>query len=160
MRRARLHVADGSSRPCRRSRPALPCDVSAATAASGCSSPIPTPRRLPRLAGRGGARSARERLGLAPDAETPVHLIVVPQDEDGLRRVLARVHRRTAGLIHAWRRRTGHFWQGRYRAVAMVLRGHDTNFPYQSTRPPCGFLPRLPGRTVWPSFISTIAMKS
>jgi putative transposase len=48
-----------------------------------------------------------------------VHLIVVPQDEDGLRRVLARVHHRYAGLIHARRRRTGHFWQGRYGAVAM-----------------------------------------
>ena len=48
-----------------------------------------------------------------------VHLIVVPQDEDGLRRALARVHRRYAGLIHARRRRTGHFWQGRYGAVAM-----------------------------------------
>jgi putative transposase len=48
-----------------------------------------------------------------------VHLIVVPQDEDGLRRVLARVHRRYAGFIHARRRRTGHFWQGRYGAVAM-----------------------------------------
>ena len=48
-----------------------------------------------------------------------VHLILVPQDEDGLRRGLARVHRRYAGLIHARRRRTGHFWQGRYGAVAM-----------------------------------------
>ena len=48
-----------------------------------------------------------------------VHLILVPQDEDGLRRALARVHRRYAGLIHAGRRRTGHFWQGRYGAVAM-----------------------------------------
>ena len=27
------------------------------------------------------------------------------------------------------------------------LRGHDTNSPNQSIRPPCGFLPRLPGRT-------------
>jgi putative transposase len=48
-----------------------------------------------------------------------VHLILVPQAEDGLRRALARVHRRYAGLIHARRRRTGHFWQGRYGAVAM-----------------------------------------
>ncbi len=48
-----------------------------------------------------------------------VHLILVPQDEDGLRRALARVHRRYAGFIHARRRRTGHFWQGRYGAVAM-----------------------------------------
>jgi putative transposase len=48
-----------------------------------------------------------------------VHLIVVPQDEDGLRRALSRVHRRYAAFIHARSRRTGHFWQGRYGAVAM-----------------------------------------
>ena len=48
-----------------------------------------------------------------------VHLILVPQDEDGLRRALARAHRRTAGFIHARRKRTGHFWQGRYGAAAM-----------------------------------------
>ena len=48
-----------------------------------------------------------------------VHLILCPGDEDGLRRALARAHRRYAGLIHARRRRTGHFWQGRYSAVAM-----------------------------------------
>src|ERR1700682_3777403 len=48
-----------------------------------------------------------------------VHLILVPSDADGLRRALARVHRRYAGFIHARRRRTGHFWQGRFGAVAM-----------------------------------------
>ena len=48
-----------------------------------------------------------------------VHLILVPSDADGLRRALAPVHRRYAGIIHARRRRTGHFWQGRFGAVAM-----------------------------------------
>jgi putative transposase len=48
-----------------------------------------------------------------------VHLILVPRDEDGLRRALAPVHRRHAGLVHARRKRTGHFWQGRFGAVAM-----------------------------------------
>jgi len=48
-----------------------------------------------------------------------VHLILVPSDEDGLRRALAPVHRRYAGIVHARRRRTGHFWQGRFGAVAM-----------------------------------------
>jgi putative transposase len=47
-----------------------------------------------------------------------VHLILVPSDPDGLRRTLARVHRRYAGIIHARRRRSGHFWQGRFSAVA------------------------------------------
>src|SRR5438132_8613200 len=48
-----------------------------------------------------------------------VHLILVPADADGLRRALAPVHRRYAGVIHARRRRTGHFWQGRFGAVAL-----------------------------------------
>jgi putative transposase len=48
-----------------------------------------------------------------------VHLILVPSDPDGLRRALARVHHRYAGVIQARRRRTGHFWQGRFGAVAM-----------------------------------------
>jgi putative transposase len=48
-----------------------------------------------------------------------VHLILVPSDADGLRRALAAVHRRYAGVIHARRKRTGHFWQGRFGAVVM-----------------------------------------
>ena len=48
-----------------------------------------------------------------------VHLILVPSDPDGLRGALARVHRAYAGVIQARRKRTGHFWQGRFGAVAM-----------------------------------------
>src|SRR5271166_4310953 len=48
-----------------------------------------------------------------------VHLILVPSDPDGLRRALARVHRIYAGAIQARRKRSGHFWQGRFGAVAM-----------------------------------------
>jgi putative transposase len=48
-----------------------------------------------------------------------VHLILVPSDPDGLRRALARVHRSYAGIIQARRNRGGHFWQGRFGAVAM-----------------------------------------
>ena len=48
-----------------------------------------------------------------------VHLILVPSDPDGLRRALARVHRHYAGIIQARRKRSGHFWQGRFGAVAM-----------------------------------------
>ncbi|UGY13539.1 transposase [Bradyrhizobium septentrionale] len=48
-----------------------------------------------------------------------VHLILVPSDPDGLRRALARVHRAYAGIIQARRNKSGHFWQGRFGAVAM-----------------------------------------
>jgi putative transposase len=42
-----------------------------------------------------------------------VHLILVPSDADGLRRALAPVHRRYAGVIHA--RRKGRGWMIRSR---------------------------------------------
>ena len=48
-----------------------------------------------------------------------VHLILVPGDEDAVRRALAPLHRRYAGHIHAGLRRTGHFWQGRFGCAAM-----------------------------------------
>ncbi len=48
-----------------------------------------------------------------------VHLVLMPKDADGLRRALAPVHRRYAGHIHARRKRSGHFWQGRFGCVAM-----------------------------------------
>lgn len=48
-----------------------------------------------------------------------VHMILVPGDEDGLRRALAPLHRHYAGRIHAREQRTGHFWQGRFGSVAM-----------------------------------------
>ena len=48
-----------------------------------------------------------------------VHLILVPTDQDGLRRALSAVHRRYAGHVHARLKRSGHFWQGRFGCVAM-----------------------------------------
>src|SRR5207244_4347207 len=48
-----------------------------------------------------------------------VHLILVPGETDSLRRMLAPMHRRYAGVIHAREKRTGHFWQGRFGCVAM-----------------------------------------
>jgi putative transposase len=48
-----------------------------------------------------------------------VHLILAPDDEDGLRRALAPTHRCYAGHIHAREKRSGHFWQGRFGCVAM-----------------------------------------
>ena len=51
-------------------------------------------------------------MGLRPNH---VHLILVPADDNGLRRA----HGRYAGHIHARLRRTGHFWQGRFGCAAM-----------------------------------------
>jgi putative transposase len=48
-----------------------------------------------------------------------VHLVLTPADQDGLRRALAPVHRRYAAHIHDRTKQSGHFWQGRFGAVAM-----------------------------------------
>ena len=48
-----------------------------------------------------------------------VHVIAVPEEEDGLRRTFADAHRRYTGFVNARQRWTGHLWQGRYGAVAM-----------------------------------------
>ena len=64
-----------------------------------------------------------------------VHLILVPSDPDGLRRALARVHRNYAGTIQARRKRTGHFWQGRFGAVAMDERHLAAALRYVSLNP-------------------------
>jgi putative transposase len=64
-----------------------------------------------------------------------VHLILTPSDEDGLRRALAPLHRRYAGIIHQRRRRTGHFWQGRFGAVVMDEDHLAAAFRYVSLNP-------------------------
>ena len=64
-----------------------------------------------------------------------VHLILVPPDPDGLRRALAPTHRRFAGTIHARRKRTGHFWQGRFGAVVMDEANLAAALAYVSLNP-------------------------
>ncbi|MEA2867013.1 MAG: REP-associated tyrosine transposase [Bradyrhizobium sp.] len=64
-----------------------------------------------------------------------VHLILVPSDPDGLRRALSRVHRIYAGVIQARRKRSGHFWQGRFGAVAMDEEHLAAAFRYVSLNP-------------------------
>ena len=48
-----------------------------------------------------------------------VHVVVVPSDDDGLRRTFRHVHRHYTGFINARMRATGHLWQGRFGSVAM-----------------------------------------
>ena len=48
-----------------------------------------------------------------------LHLILVPQDKDGLRAALSKANRAYAGIVNARRKVTGHFWQGRYGSVPM-----------------------------------------
>ena len=48
-----------------------------------------------------------------------VHLIAVPDSEDGLRAMLGDTHRRYTARINARNRWTGHLWQGRFGSVVM-----------------------------------------
>jgi len=48
-----------------------------------------------------------------------VHMIIVPSDEDGLRRTFADAHRRYTAYINARMQVTGHLWQGRFGSVVM-----------------------------------------
>ena len=80
-----------------------------------------------------------------------VHMILVPADEDGLRRALAPVHRRYAGHIHARRKRTGHFWQGRFGAVAMDEAHLDAALRYIALNPVRARLVKKPEEWRWSS---------
>ena len=80
-----------------------------------------------------------------------VHLILTPSDEDGLRRALAPVHRRYAGVIHQRRRRTGHFWQGRFGAVVMDEDHLAAAFRYVSLNPVRARLAERPQDWKWSS---------
>jgi putative transposase len=48
-----------------------------------------------------------------------VHMILVPKDAEGLSKAMSSVHRAYAGVVNARRKKTGHFWQGRFGCVAM-----------------------------------------
>ena len=80
-----------------------------------------------------------------------VHLILVPSDADGLRRALAAVHRRYAGHVHVRLRRTGHFWQGRFGAVAMDEAHLGAALRYVALNPVRARLVRQPSDWRWSS---------
>jgi putative transposase len=48
-----------------------------------------------------------------------VHLIFVPKKADGLSKAMSALHRAYAGVLNARRKKTGHFWQGRFGCVAL-----------------------------------------
>ena len=80
-----------------------------------------------------------------------IHAILVPKDDDGLRAALAPVHRRYAGLINARRRKTGHFWQGRYGAAVMDESHLVAAFHYIMCNPVQAGLADTPAKYKWSS---------
>jgi len=78
-----------------------------------------------------------------------VHLIVVPENEDGLRRGLGEAHRRYTRRINfraGWR---GHLWQGRFASFAMDERYLRRAARYVELNPVRAKLCRMPWRWPW-----------
>jgi putative transposase len=67
------------------------------------------------------AACAKEKLRCLGYVLMPnhVHLILVPRNETGLSKAMSAVHRAYAGHLNARRKKTGHFWHGRFGCVAM-----------------------------------------
>jgi putative transposase len=80
-----------------------------------------------------------------------VHLIVVPQSEDGLRGALGEAHRRYTRRINfreGWR---GHLWQGRFASFALDERYLLRAAQYVELNPVRAKLCRMPWRWRWSS---------
>jgi len=80
-----------------------------------------------------------------------VHIILVPTDEDGLRRTFADLHRRYTGFINARARTTGHLWQGRYGSVVMDETHLVNAVRYVSLNPVRARLVKRARRWAWSS---------
>ena len=86
-----------------------------------------------------------------------MHLIVVPDSEDGLRRALGEAHRRYTRRINfreGWR---GHLWQGRFASFAMDERYLLRAARYVELNPVRAKLCRAPWRWRWSSAAAHVA---
>jgi len=88
-----------------------------------------------------------------------VHIVVVPADEDGLRRTFADAHRRYTGFINARSRWTGHLWQGRFGAVVMDEEHLGHAMRYVSLNPVRARLAERPEDWPWSSVRAHFAGK-
>ena len=64
-----------------------------------------------------------------------VHIVLTPEDDQGLSRTFGELHRRYTGFINARRRTTGHLWQGRFGSVAMDEAHFVTALRYVALNP-------------------------
>lgn len=86
-----------------------------------------------------------------------VHLIVVPESEDGLRRGIGEAHRRYSRRINfreGWR---GHLWQGRFASFPMDERYLMLAVRYVELNPVRAKLCRAPWRWRWSSAAAHVA---
>ena len=80
-----------------------------------------------------------------------VHLIAVPQTEDGLRRAIGEAHRRYTLQVNLRKHWKGHLWQGRFSSFLM-----DENYLLAATRyielnPVKAKMVKNPGKYFWSS---------
>lgn len=80
-----------------------------------------------------------------------IHLILVPATADGLRAALAPTHRAYAGALNGRRKRSGHFWQGRYGAAVMDDDHLAATFRHMLLKPVEAGLARKPEKWPWSS---------
>ena len=80
-----------------------------------------------------------------------VHLIVVPESEDGLRRGIGEAHRRYSRRINFREGWCGHLWQGRFASFPMDERYLMTAVRYVELNPVRARLCRAPWRWRWSS---------
>jgi putative transposase len=89
-----------------------------------------------------------------------VHLIVVPESEDGLRRGIGEAHRRYSRRINfreGWR---GHLWQGRFASFAMDERHLMLAARYVELNPVRAKLCRAPWRWRWSSAAAHVSARN
>ena len=89
-----------------------------------------------------------------------VHLILLPETEDGLSKAHSLTHRSYAGLLNARRSRTGHFWQGRFGCVAMDGAHHMAALRYLLLNPVRARLVKRPEEWPWSSARALLKGKS
>jgi putative transposase len=105
-------------------------------------------------------RAAKVRVLAYVLMPTHVHLILIPKDEDGLRKALAATHRGYAGIINARRKKTGHFWQGRFGCVALDNAYAAVALRYVLMNPVRARLVAKPEAWRWSSATSLLKRKS
>jgi putative transposase len=80
-----------------------------------------------------------------------VHLVLQPRDAEGLSKAMSAVHRAYAGRINARRKKTGHFWQGRFGCVAMDSEHALNGLRYVLLNPVRAKLVKKPEQWIWSS---------
>ncbi len=88
-----------------------------------------------------------------------VHIIIVPQNKDGLRRTFADAHRRYTGAINSRLRVTGHLWQGRFGSVVMDEEHLANAVRYVSLNPVRAGLVEKAEEWPWSSVVAHLSKK-